>query len=214
MTPPKGLFEEIQQAVADLQPELEIKTNETYVLLEGRFVLSGMSGPFDFYDVKVRISPEYPIQEPIVFETGKRIPKEVDRHIFPNNENCCLGVWDEWLLTSSDHSFQAFLTGPMRDYFLSQSHFEATGEWPFGERSHGNLGVLEAYCSLLDIEQDHAKACAYLRLLTYKEIKGHHSCPCGSGKKLRDCHRSELNDLQNRIPAFFARRMYKRMIQS
>lgn len=211
MTTPAPLLEEIERAVATHQPELAVSTTDALILLEGRFVVSGPSGPFDFYEVRVGVSPEYPAHEPIVFEIGGRIPKRIDRHIFPKHGDSCLGVWEEWLLTSPDHRFGTFLTGPMHDYFLSQSHFEATGEWPFGERSHGKQGVLEGYAALLQLPCDEGLLAAYLFVLSRDHLKGHVTCPCGSGKKLRNCHRAELQDLRQRIPAHMAERMYKRI---
>ena len=32
-------------------------------------------------------------------------------------------------------------------------------------------------------------------LLDYKKYKGHHLCPCGSGKKLRNCHKLLYNSI-------------------
>jgi hypothetical protein len=89
------LFEEIERAVATHQPELVVSTTDVLILLEGRFVVSGPSGPFDFYEVRVGVGPEYPSQEPIVFETGGRIPKDIDRHIFPKHGDCCLADCSE-----------------------------------------------------------------------------------------------------------------------
>lgn len=211
LTTPEPLLEEIERAVATHQPELAVSTTDALILLDGRFVVSGPSGPFDFYEVRVGVSPDYPAQEPIVFETAGRIPKDIDRHIFPKYDDCCLGVWEEWLLTSPNHRFETFLTGPMHDYFLSQSHFEATGEWPFGERSHGKQGVLESYADLLQLPCEEGLVASYLRILSRTHLKGHTPCPCGSGKKLRNCHRSEFEELKQRIPAFIAKRMYQRI---
>ncbi len=211
MTIPTPLLEEIQRAVVTHQPELGVSTTDTLIILEGQFVVSGPSGPFDFYEVRVGVGPEYPAREPIVFETGGRIPKDIDRHIFPKHGDCCLGVWEEWLLTSPDHRFETFLTGPMHDYFITQSHFEATGEWPFGERSHGKQGILESYADLLQLPCDESIVAANLRVLSREQIKGHTLCPCGSGEKMRNCHRSELEDLKQHIPTFMAEMMYRRI---
>lgn len=139
----------IQQAVATHQPELSVTATENMIILDGPFVVSGPNGPFDSFQVKVGIARNFPWQEPIVLETGGRIPKTVDRHVFPKDGNCCLGVWEEWILTTPEHTFEAFITGIMHDYFVSQTYFELKGEWPFGERSHGNEGILESFSYVL-----------------------------------------------------------------
>jgi hypothetical protein len=127
-------------------------------------VVSGPAGSFDSYQVRVAVAVGFPWEEPLVFETGRRIPKTADRHVFPKFGNCCLGVWEEWLLTAPDLTFETFLTGIMHDYFVSQTFFEAKGEWPFGERLHGDAGVLESFADLLGVENDTMIVVEHLRL--------------------------------------------------
>jgi len=205
-------IKEIGNAVAKHQPELVVTAEEGYVSLEGRFVVSAPMGPYDFFDVRVGIFPSFPRAEPIVFETGDRIPKEVDRHIFPTNGDCCLGVWEEWLLTTPDQTFETFLTGAMHDYFVSQTYFEVKGKWPFGERPHGMAGVLESFAELLGVENDTVIIADHLRLLTRNTVKGHVRCPCGSGRKLRQCHRGKVEELKQRINPAMAKRMLDRVV--
>ena len=70
----------------------------------------------------------------------------------------------------------------MHDCFLSQSHFEATGEWPFGERSHGKQGILESYADLLQLPCIEDLVAAYLNVLSRNHLKGHVTCLCGTGQ--------------------------------
>ena len=211
LTVPKDLLANIRQAVAAHQPELEVETADGFIVVTGRFVVSGPEGPFDSYEIKLAVTGDFPRREPVVFETGGRIPRVLERHIYPQHGCCCLGVWEEWLVTAPEHTFDAFITGVLHDYFLSQTHFEIRGEWPFGERSHGKAGILEGFAELLDIDIDAGAIAEYLRLLSMNQVKGHHSCPCGSGKPLRRCHRSKVDELKKRISAAMARRMLNRI---
>lgn len=206
-----ALFHDFQSAVEAHQPELSISAVDDLVVLEGKVIVSGPEGPFDSYDVRIGIPADFPWEEPVTFEVGNRIPRIADRHVFEEYGNCCLGVWEEWLLRSSDHSASSFLCGPLHDYFLSQSWFEARGEWPLGDRSHGRLGVLEAYCDLMGIERNMDAAREYLRQLARDQTKGHVTCPCGSGLRLRNCHRDKLEALRTRIAPPMARRMLERL---
>lgn len=211
LTVAEDLQTQVKQAVSAHQPELDVTTTDDIIILEGLFVVSGPQGPFDSYQVRVGVPAGFPCEEPIVFETGDRIPKDIDRHVFPKGGNCCLGVWEEWLLTTADHTFESFLTGAMHDYFVSQTYFEAKSEWPFGQRPHGYAGVLESYADLLGVEADATSVIEHLRLLSMNEVKGHHLCPCGSGRKLRQCHRGKMDELKKRIPSAMARRMFNRV---
>lgn len=208
---PQGLLADFSAAVAEHQPELAVTTWTDCVVLTGNLVVSGPDGPFDAYQIQVAIPPIFPWQEPVVFEIGGRIPKIADRHVFEDNENCCLGVWEEWLFKSPDRSASSFLTGPLHDYFLSQCWYEATSEWPFGDRSHGSLGVLEGFCDLLGITVDRQQAVSHLKLLARENIKGHVACPCGSGKRLRNCHIIKFTDLREWMLPFMAQRMLDRI---
>jgi hypothetical protein len=202
-------YSEVQHAVAKHQPELTVLRTDSLIILEGLFVVSGPAGPFDSYQMKAGITGGFPAEDPVVFEEGGRIPRTADRHVFPDHGNCCLGVWEEWLLTAQDHRFETFLTGPVHDYFVSQSYYEVHGKWPFGERSHGRCGVLEAYSDLLGVAADEKTIADYLRLLSRLTIKGHSLCPCGSGRRLRKCHGEDLEHLRRKIPPIMAKRMHR-----
>ncbi len=212
LTIPDVLFSEVQKAVAQHQPELSVLRSASLIVLEGLFVVSGPNGPFDSYQIKAGIAADFPAEEPMVFEEGGRIPRIADRHVFPKDGNCCLGVWEEWLLTAPDHRFETFLTGPMHDYFVSQTYYEVNGTWPYGERSHGILGVLESYADLLEVSPDAKILADYLHLLSRQKIKGHALCPCGNGKRLRYCHSDDLRRLNQKIPPFMAKRMHANIV--
>lgn len=105
------------------------------------------------------------MQEPAVYEIGGRIPRKPSRHINPNGD-CCITVWEHWLLTAADNSFANYLEGPVNEYFLGQYRYEQTGKWPFGERAHGQAGLLEAYVQILGVSPRHRTVAYYLRLLS------------------------------------------------
>jgi len=201
------LLQEVRQAVVAHQPELAITTSGNSIVLTGPFVISGGDGPFDSYEVEVVIKAGFPAEEPVVFETGGRIPREIDRHIFPETGTCCVGVWEEWLFGPNKLTVKFFLTVIMHDYFVSQTYFDFKGGWPFGERSHGIAGVIEGYADLLGVQINVAIVSSHLRLLSQKQIKGHARCPCGSGERVRSCHRKELDALKQRLDPLVAKRM-------
>ena len=223
VTPPDVLFSDVQNAVNRHQPELSVVRSEQLIILEGKFLVYGRDGPvdtpdgvFDSYKIWAGVAEGFPNERPVVLETGGRIPRIADRHVFPQHGTCCLGVWEEWLLKARDHRFETFLTGLMHNYFLSQSHYEVHGDWPFGDRSHGMLGILEAYSDILGlpsdekiIAEDEKIIADYLRILSRRKIKGHALCPCGSGRRLRQCHSDDIQNLSQKIPPRMAKQMYR-----
>jgi len=72
-------------------------------------------------------------------------------------------------------------------YLYSYSYKCTYGYLPFGELSHGWLGVLEYYKDLFDIN-DERTILRLLKTLAQDKYKAHSRCPCGSRKRMRDCH--------------------------
>lgn len=190
-------FEEVARVASIRQPNLSVELLGDAVILEGPFVCYSDAGPFDAFDVRIRLEAGFPVREPIVHETFGRIPRDIDRHMY-NSERCCLGIWWHWLWKNPDADFESFLTGPVHDFFVSQVYFEKRNEWPFGEREHGFKGQADAYLEILKLPGD-ADVSAALSLLGVKVLKGHHVCPCGSKQRLRDCHFAHFVDLRAKL---------------
>jgi hypothetical protein len=206
----RRLVAEIETALTKHQPDLEITQRDPYVTIEGYFALSSTLGVFDHYQVEIVVRDGFPLAEPVVIETGGRIPRTADRHTFSNG-SCCTGVWEEWLVRCRNPTFENFLRGPLSDFFLSQWWFEKEGRWPFGERDHNVAGLREAYAEILNVP-DKLETIRYcLRLLSKEWPKGHWPCPCGSGKIVRKCHRSEVFELHQRVPTKLAAHMLQRL---
>ena len=213
----RGLrLEDVRLVLTCCQPELYAVQEGREIVVRGKYQLHervatpGTAPPICRYDVHIRLVTDFPKTEPRVFEVGGRIPREIDRHVSWDG-TCCLTVWEVWLATAPDVSFEAFLTGPAYEFFLSQFYYEINGEWPFGEWSHFQKGFEEACAEVLGLPDEENQLYAYLEVLSKQRPKGHWSCPCGSGKRLRDCHREGVMALHEKIPPPLATRMLDRM---
>lgn len=209
-------LEEVKTAIGFDQPKLRASANGSTILVEGSYlvferdVVAAPDGPITEFNIKMELREGYPRHEPKVFEVGGRIPRDPDRHINGGGD-CCVTVWEHWLTMAPDHSIAAFINGPLNEYFLGQFWVEKTGKWPFGERAHGLQGLEEAYADALEVPNKPESLLYYLRLLSQDWPKGHWPCPCGSGKKLRDCHHPRLLDMHRKVPPIMARRMLRRL---
>lgn len=208
----------MKAALAFRQPKLvaevrgqDIHVHGTYLLINEKEGAGGRDGPIAEYRIKLVVPPGYPRAEPKLFETGDRIPKDIDRHVNPGDGSCCFTVWENWLACAKDKSFSAFMDGPVHEYFLAQYVFEDTKEWRFGERAHYEEGMEEAYADALKGDVPIQDVRYGLYLLSQERLKGHWLCPCGSGMKLRDCHRMELLELQARVEPWLAKQMRERL---
>lgn len=209
-------LEEVRAAIAFDQPKLHAASDGSDIRVTGRYLLmekgavANPDGPISEFDIEIVLSPRYPDREPKVFEIGGRIARNPDRHVNSDGD-CCVTVWEHWLASTQDHSFGSFLNGPLHQFFLGQYWFEKTGKWPFGEYAHGDNGLWEAYAEVLGIPNKKKDVLYRLRLLSQDWPKGHWLCPCGSGRRLRRCHRSDLIALHEKIPPHLARRMLSRL---
>jgi len=212
----KLTLQEVRAAIAFDQPKLRATADDQGIVVRGTYLvlengaIANPAGPISEFDVEIFLSDRYPYRKPKVFEVGGRIARHPDRHINPEGD-CCVTVWEHWLVNASDPSFAAFLNGPLNEFFLGQYWYERTGKWPFGERAHGAKGLEEAYAETLGIPNKTKLLIYYLRLLSLDWPKGHWLCPCGSGERLRYCHRGELMALHQRVPPRIAKRMLRRL---
>lgn len=72
-------------------------------------------------------------------------------------------------------------------YYLSYEYYSRYGEFPFGERAHGYVGVLQSFQEHLSTN-DLVTTYKLIRHIAGQPYRGHAPCLCGSGHILRNCH--------------------------
>lgn len=199
------LVEAIRADLADAYPNLHLFIDDDGVAeVRGTFpVRSEERKVLDRYQIRIEL-PDYPRILPIVREVGGRIPWHPDFHVDTNGKACILVPDDRWRCFPVGARFKQFLDGAVHDFFLGQSIVAKGGEWPFGEWSHGDQGLLEYYYDLLKTD-DVTVVQRFLQVLSKINLKDHWDCPCGSGKRIRRCCVSRLRDLRAKIPHRTAR---------
>jgi hypothetical protein len=154
----------------------------------------------DRFRIEMRVPSEFPERWPKIWETAGRIPRTVARHVYPQDGSLCILLPHEAYFTlPSTLTLTEYLVGPVRTYFIGQCCVETGQEWPWGERSHGILGIDEFYQEILGTK-DRRTIGKFLFLILENKFKGHWQCPCGSGKIMRRCHRDVIFSIRERIP--------------
>jgi hypothetical protein len=179
-------------------PELHFRIASEIVLVRGTFPVRFEGQVLDRYSVEVALGRDHPKSLPVVREVGGRIPWVADRHVNTNGTACVLLPDERWKVWPDGSTILEFLNGPLRNFFLGQGLVEQGKPWPFGQWGHGVNGIREYYGELLRTN-DVQVIRGYLECVAAKKIKGHWPCPCGSGKRLRDCHVETVRDLQQKI---------------
>jgi hypothetical protein len=188
------LLDQCSSALVD-HADLKVTQAQAFPLvLEGMFELDSPKGPVDAYQIRVEIPETFPFASPRVFETGGRIPWEIDRHVFSDGR-ACLEVWPVWRAKNPDANVRTVLNGPVRNFLLSQSVFEATKEWPFGDYAHGSAGQREALRSVLGAPTPEDRDLLWRLHALLSPPRRQNACPCNSGRLYRKCHADEMRKI-------------------
>jgi hypothetical protein len=146
------------------------------------------------YGIFIFMPNNYPKQVPNLFCNDLKLPiGEIDRHIMSDG-SACLGVYTDimtrWFLKPDIVNFLENFVAP---FLVWQAYYDAHQKPPpWGDRSHFSEGIIEYYAELLGINRCQAIV-EFMKLLARKNRpKGHEICPCGSGERLRNCHRELL----------------------
>lgn len=201
-------FEEEKRKVEREYADLRFRVAGDLIIVEGDLPLVAEGKVRDSYSVEITLARDHPKSLPVVREVAGRIPREIDRHI-NRDGSCCVLLPDErWKSWPVGAPLVDFLNGPVRNFFICQSLVEDGDPWPMDQLAHGTDGVRASYVELLGTN-DMSTICAYLACMAAKQVKGHWSCPCGSGKRLRDCHLTQVLDLRKKISRSAASRSLK-----
>jgi hypothetical protein len=196
-----GAFEMLRAQLRQYNPTLHASIRDGAVIVSGTYPIIDQGVVIDRYSLEIRLPDDYPSSPPLVWETAGRIPREIDRHIYPASQSLCVGYPVElWVRLRGDFSLVGFLERAVRPYLIGNSLVEEGRDWPFGQSSHGNLGALEFYRRRLDTDDPAALGRFLLDLMAGK-VRGHWNCPCGSGKPIRKCHSEQVRELQAIPPA-------------
>lgn len=194
------LLARMKEDVQSAYPNLRFYAEEEAVFVRGEFPLIDEGQTLDRFSIEIELPRYDPDEIPILREVGGRIFRTADNHINGPSGDICLFVPDErWRIYPRGSTLLDFLNVPVRNYFIGYCLVEMGEPWPFGQRSHGADGIFEYYSELLCTD-DRQVVMRYLECLSSPTLKGHWDCPCGSHKRIRNCHQAKLNELRAKIP--------------
>jgi hypothetical protein len=208
------LFREEREALASKYSRLELQilgpraSINRYMGLKreaavamGVFVLEvpGTTRKYE-YQIALVFPDDYPKHPPRMYANDEKLPINIDRHIV-NGGQACLGAPSEiqhrW---QSAPNLVSFLDEIVAPFLVWQIYYDAYGcspEW--GQRPHGKEGILEFYTEALGFERN-VNIASFMTLLARKNPPGGHElCPCGSGRRLRTCHREVVAKAREKV---------------
>lgn len=145
----------------------------------------------DEFDVEFVIPVDYPTHLPTARELNGKLDRTYE-HLYPDDKSFCLAVPVEVRRIFSEvPTLKGFIDRLVIPFLYGYCHWKQFGTYPFGERPHGSLGITQLYREQFSTDDDFV-ILAIIALLFEHGYRGHHACPCGSGKRVRQCHAKEL----------------------
>jgi hypothetical protein len=153
------------------------------------------------YGICILLPEKYPKQLPVLFCNDSELPiGNIDRHIMADG-SACLGIYADLMTRwSIKPDIVNFLEDFVAPYLVWQAYYEAHQKPPsWGQRSHCAEGIIEYYAELLGFNKSQPIV-EFMKLLARKnQPKGHEMCPCGSGERLRNCHRQLFYSTREKV---------------
>jgi hypothetical protein len=188
-------FKELQSEFPNLV--LTFENNRYFIRGDIQFRAQFLSDELieESFLIEIELSDNYPAVPPIARELGGRVPNTF--HTFSDGTLCLGAPLAVKMTFSKDPTMLGFVKTQLIPYFYSFSFQEDNNKrMPYGELGHGARGILTYYLELFQVTSVDV-VLKFLYLLAFKEIRGHQTCPCGSGSITRICHGSFLLELQN-----------------
>lgn len=185
------LFAQEAAEITRYFPDLSLSKKDDQDIVIGQLPLIDELGNLvDQYQIEIHPVREYPNRFPKVFETGKRIPKNFDWHVFEQDGSCCIKPPPEQMVICKDGiTLVDFIKIEVIPYFFNQSHREKFGYY-LNERSHGPKGVFEYYDEVLKGNGNVRMVVECLLFIAGgKTPRRTDYCFCGKKEKYRRCHR-------------------------
>ena len=193
------LLQELRNSLLQY-PKLELLGTDDTFTIQGDWDVFGESKYIRSYKIQIIIPDNYPHELPRVFEIGSQIKRIEDRHINVYDGSACLFApperWEKWPPTLG---LKDFLNGPVKEFFFSQAYFDLTGIWPFGDRKHGDDGIIEYYLDRLKLENEN-QLFDMLKYFQYNNPMRQWKCPCDHTRRLKTCHWDAFINLRKIIP--------------
>lgn len=172
----------------------------------GGFVLKGSidvvdddGGYWDNYEVSILVSSNYPMELPILLETGKKIERHEDWH---NREGiCCLSTNAKmYSVLGKNITLFNWLEKFAHPFLANHVYRIKTGNYANKEFDHGTEGIIQGYCEIFNVTTEIEVIEKLKFICGSKKLGRNDSCFCGSGKKYKKCFLLESSNHYFNIP--------------
>ncbi|KAA5534562.1 hypothetical protein F0919_08040 [Taibaiella lutea] len=184
--------------VLEYFPELNHIDRDGVPILLGSINLIAEDGEkLDRYEIEIHPPANYPNSYPLIYETGGRIPHNIDWHVYSDGHFCIAVPIQERLDCLDGINLKGFIQKQIMGFLFNQTFRRKNGYF-YRERAHGLLGRLEFYKEYLKLEDIKAVSTSLRIIATGLELGSDSKCFCGENRKFKKCHRRILRDLEKK----------------
>lgn len=179
-------------------PMLEMTEEKGAHVFSGEIILNHcfedvrMTGKFE---LQISVPWDFPLALPSVKELSKYIDRNYP-HMYQNGQFCLASDLELKIFFSQNTDICSFIDQYIIPYLYTYRFYEEYGVYPYGERSHGIIGDLEYLNELFRVD-DWGQVFNIILFVIQSPYRGHLLCPCGSGKRIRNCHGDILKRMIN-----------------
>lgn len=127
---------------------------------------------------------------PKIFDIAHQI-RTTYPHRYPSGELCLATDTQMRIHFINGFNLVCWMENYVEPYFFSYEYYKRYQIFPFGDRAHGYRGILQTYQDLLKTKTE-ISAYNLIEYLANHPYRGHLYCPCGSERKIRNCHGTVL----------------------
>lgn len=170
----------------DSQTRLTMVDNDVEYIIQGVYKYSlGYDGHIaqGERNIKLIVQKNFPNSIPKFYVYD--YPEHIE-HIYQDGNVCLATIGEMIYFLNENPSFIAFIEKFVNAFIYTLYWFEKYNTYPFGDRKHGYKGLLDYYLNDLNLTKEHYREIVFI--IYNNKYRGHLSCICGSGKKLRNCH--------------------------
>ena len=193
-----GIVNHDIEMVREKYPAFEISKRENDYIFSGELILNHvfedvrMTGKFN---LEVVVPGDFPLAFPKVKELSNCIDENYP-HRYTDGQFCLASDLELKMFFSQDTDICSFIEKYVIPYLYTYRFYEEYGVYPYGERSHGPMGDLEYLKDLFGVD-DWGQVLDIMLFVVQSPYRGHLLCPCGSGKRIRNCHGEIIKKVMN-----------------
>lgn len=195
----KCIFERDFIAVEERFPKLRYSWSAKYKIwvIAGELDICDTEGIYwNTFNIAIGVPQSYPYCVPVLVERSEIILRDIDWHISPEGI-CCVDISHNLIVMSKlGIDICSYISGKVYPYFANQVYKMTEKKYAGKEYAHHFTGVIQYYLEEHHLSNEKA-IISLLERITKKSFIGRNDrCPCGSGKKVKQCHQQSIETIK------------------